>query len=114
LQKREAELILHLKRIIDKKTREYESIKFEAVRIPYNQFGPGLIHEEFVNLDSMQRPIPSYVERAAIHGVAVVYKNELLQFLEIFLGTLGYFRLRVRELPSYFFIYISNWLEREN
>lgn len=111
----EQELIFRLEQIIDKKTAQYEPIKLIAVRNPYHQFGPeSKSYEEYVNMDPMRHPFPSYIERAAIQGVAVIYKSEVLEFLKIFRGTLGFFRFRIGELPCYFFIYISNWMKPED
>ena len=82
LQNREQELILRLKRIIDKTTYESELIKLIAVRIPYHQFGP-ISYEEYVDMDPMRRPVPRFIEGAAMQGAAVIYKSEVLEFLSL-------------------------------
>ena len=58
-------------------------------------------------MDPMRRPVPRFIEGAAMQGAAVIYKSEVLEFLKVFVGTLGYFRFRVRISVLFFYLHIK-------
>jgi hypothetical protein len=112
LYKRKQELIFYLTSIVNNMAKQHELVDLTAVEIPASVFDSRLdSYKEYVDLDSLPSSTPNWAYRAVKERKIVINKTDLAEFLDIFLATLGFFRLTIDGLKCYFFVYVANELD---
>jgi hypothetical protein len=112
---RKQESIFCLTSIVNCMAKQHELVDLTAVEIPASVFDSRLdSYEEYVDLDSLSSSTPNWAYRAAKERKIVINRTDLAEFLDLFIATLGFFRLTIDGVKRYFFVYIANELEISN
>ena len=110
--KRRQELIFYLTLIVNDMTKQHELVDLTAVEVTASVFDIRLNnYEECIDLDSLESVTLAWVYGAAKEGKTMINRIDLQEFLVIFEGTLGFFRLTIDGVKRYFFVYIAKGLE---
>jgi hypothetical protein len=111
-QRRRQEMIFYLTYFVNDMTKQQELVNLTAVEVTASVFDIQLNnYEEYIDLDSLEFVTLDWAYRAAKEGKTMINKIDLQELLDIFEGTLGFFRLKIDGVKRYFFVYIANGLE---
>ena len=115
LCKRRQELIFYLTLMVNDMTKQPELVDLTAVEVTSGVFDIRLNnYEECIDLDSLESVTLDWVYRAAKEGKTMINRIDVQEFLVIFEGTLGFFRLTIDGVKRYFFVYIAKGLEPQD
>ena len=115
IHKQRQELISWLTFLVNSIANQQGLVDLIAVEVPAHIFDVRLNnHEEYIDLDSLQSVSLDWAYRAAKDGKIMISTTNLLEFLNVFEATLGFFGLTINKVKRYFFVYIANGLEPQN
>jgi hypothetical protein len=113
--KRKQELIFQLTSIVNYMAKQHELVDLAAVEIPASVFDSRLdSYEDHVDLDYFRSSTPNWAHHAIKERKIVINRTDLAEFLDIFIATLGFFKLTIDGEKRCFFVYIANELEPSN